>query len=196
MIYDTTDSAPPLFHPPTLLRVALGPSPISPPNGVDGSFWAVDVKTYAPESELEEAKSFAFVADVLGRVQVFDVSPSRLFTPALTLPYLPYPAPSQPNPILTPLHKIEFDAEPADGLRPNCIDLEIDGDYAYVTLGRGGIAVIDVSANPLHTAPTIHEVIDTPGITMGLTFRRVSGVATHLVVGDSRAGMRLYRRGP
>lgn len=200
VVYDITNSAGPTFASPQLLRVALGPLPIGMNDATPGLFWGVDVKTYPPQSEGGEAKCYAFVADLFGRVQVFDVSPSQLF-PAVTLPYLLYvPPPATPPPpsapILTPITAatVLFKSEPADGLAPNCVDLEIDGNYAYVALAKGGVAVIDIHADPGITPPQIVDVIDTPGIAFGVAFRRVAGVATHLLVSDSRCGVRLYRR--
>ena len=162
--------------------------------------WGVDVKTYPAESEFEEDKVYAFVADLFGRVYVFDVSASQIF-PAVQLPYLPYsstpPQPPPSAPILTPMRTITFMPEPADGLAPNCVDIEIDEEFAYVALAKGGVAILDLSVDPALASPTLVDVMDTPGVAVGVTFRRILGVATHLVVGDTRCGMRLYgKSGP
>ncbi len=193
VIYDTTDTAGPGFSRPTLLRVALGLDPATP--AAESSFWSVDVKTYPPESEFEEAKTYAFVADLFGKIQIFDVSPSELFPP-VNLPYFPAGASSPSKPILVPKQTVEFEPEPADGLRPNCVDIEIDDNTAYVAIGKGGVAILNVTQDPTLVKPPIIGVIDTPGVVLGVTFRRENGVPTHLVVGDTRCGMHLYRRGP
>jgi len=162
---------------PQLLRVLLG----------DNEGHAFAVRT-AVRTEGTETRVYALVAEFTGRVLVFDISGDRLYTPTpptTGTPYLPT------HPILSPIPSasITFPKDPRDGYVPNCVDIEIEGNYAYCALTRGGVGIVDIT-DP--TAPTIHKVIDTPGIVQGIAFHRPSAGVVQMVVGDSRAGLRLY----
>jgi len=72
--------------------------------------------------------------------------------------------------------------------------MEVDGDFLYCALARGGVAVLDISrpsGAPLNIQPFV--ILDTPGLAQGVAFRG-TGVSRQLIVGDSRAGLRLYGR--
>ena len=163
--------------PPPLLRVALGPAA--------GNAFSVRTKTYGSGTT---SRTYAFVGDALGRLVVFDVSADQLF-PAASSPYLPIDG--TPTPLLEPVASITFPPDPYDGLLTNCIDLEIDGNTAYCAIARGGLAIVDVS---VPTAPQLSAVLDTPGIALGVAVRTNEAGERQLVLGDSRCGVRLYRR--
>jgi hypothetical protein len=59
--------------------------------------------------------------------------------------------------------------------------------YAYVSLFRGGVAVLDISQPdaPLHI-----DTLDTPGLAEGLSFDRKDGTP-RLLVGDREGGVRV-----
>lgn len=165
------------FGQPIVLRVALG-SVASPPQPL-GHAIAVCTKTIG-------ASTFAFVGDLLGTVWVFDVTGSKLL-PAPTGNYLPG------TPFLRPISKVDLPKDPVDGFRANCIDIIVVNDFLYCALGRNGIGVINIS---LPISPALVDVIDTPGLALGISTRSVStshGLETQLVVGDSRCGIRVYQ---
>lgn len=166
------------FAQPELLRVGLG--------GGQGHAWAVETKTYGTGPD---ARTYAFVGDVLGSILVFDVSYDQLF-PAATAPYI-NPNDPEGNPILERVGGLLFPVDPYDGHRANCVDLELDGDILYCALGNQGVGIVDVS---VATDPALLAVIDTPGIVMGLALRTVgtSPSVRQLVVGDSLCGIRVY----
>jgi hypothetical protein len=95
------------------------------------------------------------------------------------------------TPVLTPTATLAFDRDPYDGSPPDVVDVVIEGDYAYLALSRSGVGVVDIS-DPL--TPTLVVVLDTPGLAQGLALRRDSLDRPQLLVGDSRAGIRLYGR--
>ena len=172
VIYDVTETAPPAFQEPVLLRVGTG-------GGGDGEAFAVRGKLY-PSS----GKTFAFVADLSGKLLVFDVSWSELYPPASD-PYLPQ------TPVLQPVATLLFPVDPYDGLRPNCMDVELDGNFAYCALGRGGVAIVDI-LDP--KVPFIVEILETSGVAEGITFRTDENGKRQMVVGDIHSGLRLYGR--
>ena len=172
---------------PVLLRVAVGP--------YQGHAFAVRAKEYA------DGKTFVFVADLIGEIHAIDVSGDILFSPAATVPYRPIGCqPSACTPVLTteasPGSRFQFPRDLIDGYRPNCVDIEIDGDVLYCALARAGVALIDISrpmGAPLNLQPLV--ILETPGLAQGVAFRS-TGAGRQIVVGDSRAGMRLYGRAP
>jgi hypothetical protein len=130
---------------------------------------------------------YAFVSDGLSRLMVFDISELQTVPPA-TLPYYGH------NHFLIPVAPdVIFPIDPYDGKPANVIDLALDKDnnYLYCALGRAGVAVVDVS-NPL--APTLVSVLDTPGLVLGVTIRKLQNGDEQLVVGDSRCGIRVYHQ--
>jgi hypothetical protein len=183
------DQVPPPTPPPLFpLKIALGPDPSSDPTQ-RGHAWAVKVKTYTSPSPFA-GRSFAFVADLLGRLLVFEVSGSELFPGAIS-PYLPLINNPTTNKFLPLAGSLTFPTDPSDLMNTNCIDLELDGNYLYCSLGRIGIGIVDVTTPP---SPSLSAVIDTPGIAEGLAMRKDEFNHDQLVVGDTRGGMRLYGR--
>jgi hypothetical protein len=88
--------------------------------------------------------------------------------------------------------RLDFPKDPHDGHLPNVIEMEIQGDYLYCALSRGGIGIVNIS-DP--TTPILCEVIATPGLALGLAFRTFPGGeadVTQLIVGDSLCGIRVY----
>lgn len=184
MLYDVTDSPAEFSLPqaqrqgPPVLRVLLGP--------VNGNAFAVAAKSYP---NLSGSPTFLFVANFSGSMLVYDVSPSVLFAEAPVpqgSPYLP-----TRTPVVTPSAAIVFAQDPYDGVRGNVVDIVIDGDYAYCALARAGVAVVDIS-NPV--VPVLLTVLDTPGLAQGIALRQDANGQHQMLVGDSRAGMRLYGR--
>ncbi len=176
-------------HPPRLIRVALGP-PSSGPTGVQSHAFAIRTKNAAPDGSARIV--YAYVADLTGRLLTYDVSWSALFDPAppgLMDPYRPINGTH--HTFLSPTSVIDFPTNPYDGRRPNCVDVEIDGEDAYCALGRGGIAILDLF-DP--ASPMLHTLLDTPGVAQGIVFRPDGLNDVQMVVGDARAGMRLYGR--
>jgi len=74
--------------------------------------------------------------------------------------------------------------------------MEVDGDFLYCALARGGVAVRDIS-RPMGAALNLQQlvILETPGLAQGVAFRG-AGSGRQMLVGDSRAGMRLYGRAP
>ncbi|MBK7643854.1 MAG: hypothetical protein IPJ19_12550 [Planctomycetes bacterium] len=174
------------FVQPALLRVAIG-APSSPPlNPPPGNAFSVKVKTVG-------SRAWAYVGDLTGQLYVFDVS-GRQLLPAVknSIPYLNATFGGIDQPILFPVATIAMPSDPYDGQAEGCIDMEVDGDYLYCALGRQGIAVFGIS-NP--ETPVLLEVMDTPGLVLGLSTRTVGGGAskhTQLIVGDTMCGVRIY----
>ncbi|MBI5362664.1 MAG: hypothetical protein HZA53_05760 [Planctomycetes bacterium] len=193
VIYDVTDVDNPPSGPSIgsaqLLRVLLGPS------GVPGYAWCVRTKTYSGASPFA-GRTFAFVGDMFGRLLVYDISggtsstTNKLYPPALT-PYRDATGSGQSTVTLRPTNSYEFPKDPTDGYHGNFLDIEIDGDWAYCALGRGGVAVFNIS-DP--TVASLHPtvILDTPGLALGLAFRVDAAGNKQLIVGDSLCGMRLY----
>ncbi len=190
--YDVTDTpgGPDGLNPlgaPRLLRVALGP--------FGGHAFSVRAKEYA------DGKTFVFVVDLIGEVHAIDISGDTLFLPAASTPYRPVGCTgSGCTPVLVtesaPGSRFQFPRDLIDGYRPNGVDIEVDGDFLYCALARGGVAVLDISrpsGAPLNIQPFV--ILDTPGLAQGVAFRG-TGVSRQLIVGDSRAGLRLYGRSP
>lgn len=196
VLYDITATEA-TFAAPTLLRVVLGPSfaasapPIPNPAypslqmmGRPSNAWAIDTKTY------KSGRTYAFIADLTGALYTVDVSWDRIGTPAST-PYLPPGGAG--TPILLPEAMLDFDLlldQAQDDFGINCVDLEIEGDFAYCALARAGVAIVDIS-DPL--APTLVTVLETPGVAMGVHFRTDTLGNRQLVVADEICGVRLYR---
>jgi hypothetical protein len=158
--------------PPPMLRMAFGPA------GIQGN--AFSLRT----AEID-GRTYAFVADIGGRLLVFDVSGDVLF-----------PAPSNPSSPATGLAPVGMWTSPPnafDGYLDNVIDVAIDLPYAYLATGRRGVTVLDIASDP--HAP--HEIesspVLTPGQALGLFVRNAAQDPT-LVVADSRAGLRVYGR--
>lgn len=172
------------FREPTRRQIALG-ALAPPPSGVPllGSTWAVKTRTYAAGTAQE--KTYAFLADLEGRLHVVDVSYDKLFGPGTGIAN---PIPSQ---CLTAEAVVELqpDPEPADGFGCNCTDVEVDGNFAYCALGRGGVGVVDIT---VPTQPQLSAIIDTPGVAVGVAIRIDAAGHHQLVVGDTRCGLRLY----
>lgn len=173
---------------PELWRVALG-------NG-SGHAFCVRTKSY-PVGGVNKYYAFVGVNGTsdpnglggLGRVIVFDVSLLTTALPASS-PYLlnhNFIDPVQHPP--SPPVEVYLPKDPYDGAPPNVIDLAIEGNYLYCALGRGGVAIIDIT-DP--EAPVLIQVMDTPGLALGLTLRTVPD-GRQLIVGDSRGGVRLYQ---
>jgi hypothetical protein len=164
------------FAVPALLLVAAGEV------NSTGNAWSVAVKTYNGTS------IYAFVADATGSLIVFDISVVRNATPPsgtyITNATVLGPATSGGSVV-----KVAFPKDPYDGKPDNAIDIAIDNNYLYCALARGGFAIIDIT-NPL--APSVCDIIDTPGIVESLTVRSLAG-GDQLIVNDSRCGVRLYQ---
>jgi hypothetical protein len=190
VLFDITGTGDGSFGQPDLLQVGVGS--LGPADG--GNAFDVVTKAYGTGTA---RRTYAFVADVLGRLIVFNVSYDKLF-PKATPPLIqPPPSPTDPPPpdqILMPIKELPFPRDPYDGQFANCTDLAIDGNYLYCALGRAGVGVVDI-ANP--TDPELCAVIDTPGLALGLVTRTVTVAGqpvTQLIVGDSRCGVRVLQQ--
>jgi hypothetical protein len=162
------------FAPPQVLRIALGSG--------EGNAFAVRTKTVG-------SKTYAYVGDMTGKISVFDVSGKKL----LPLPPHPYVAPVVQPLFLDPIIELGLPSDPYDGGPANCIDLEIVGNFMYCALGRLGVGIVDITQP---TNPVLIDVMDTPGLVLGLSTRIVpngTGTATQLIVGDSHCGPRIYQ---
>jgi hypothetical protein len=176
VLYDITTTGDGTFGTPELLRVGIGTNP--------GHAFAVKTKTYGTGST---ARTYAFVADITGSLYAFDVTGDKVFPKApANKPYLPT------SKVLLPVSMLVFPNDPYDGLRANCIDLELDGVYLYCALGRAGVGIVDVT-DALH--PQLCAVLDTPGIVEGLAIRIVGTSPPHkqVIVCDSRCGFEVYQ---
>lgn len=199
IFYDVTDTVGPestsaLGSDPILLRVALGPLDAQQ-LPIQGNSIAVRTKAYT--SGPFTGKTFAFVGDTFGRLHVYDVSHDQLYpapSPAwspIGSPYLPTTA---TRPLLRPAASLDFPIDPCDGLKTNCIDVEVDPDPAtltvYCALSRAGVGIVDVS---IPSSPLLSAVLDTPGFALGIALRK-DGAKDQAFIGDSRGGMRLLGR--
>lgn len=175
VFYELPSSANLSLIPSTPLSIALGTdfnNPADPP--LAGSAFAI-------ETRVINGTPYAFVADFMGRLWVFDVSWGQL-TPGTN--------PLDPVNHLRAVNVITFPVHPFDQQPSNAIDLEIDGNYAYVALTRTGVAIVDIS-NPLASAPPI-TYVDTPGLAEGLVLTAVGGLPS-MVVSQPRAGLQLFQ---
>ena len=158
--------------PPKLLRLAFGPP-------------ATQGNAFAVETSEIDGRTYAFAADMGGRLLVFDVSGDVMF---------PAPEdPSLPTSGLAPVSVWTCPLNPFDGFRDNVINVAVDPPDVYLATGRRGLTVLEFTPSSL----ALHEIeaspVLTPGLALGLVLRRV-GTSTTLVVGDSRGGLRLYGR--
>lgn len=183
-----------------LLAAAIGPNPTTDPSPLTARpshAFVVQTKPYG-------TRTHAFVADLLGRVLVYDVSWDRLRpsgAPPLAMPNLPGDPPGTVRPLLEAHTVHTLVQDPFDGRRPNCVDLAVDpatgSNTLYCATARGGIHVLEIQNVVAGTVgyPT-YTVIDTPGVATGLALRMrgLGSMDDQLLVGDSRAGVRLYRR--
>jgi hypothetical protein len=161
------------FQAPQLWLIGLG-------SGLGDAF-AVKVRKYQTDAG---TKYYAFVGDITGRLLVFDIS-SLQYTPTATIPYL------GANHILAPVAPdLVFPKDPYDGFLPNVIDMYIEGDFLYCALARAGVAIVNI-ADPQN--PVLCDIMDTPGLALGLTFRTLPSGARQMIVGDSRCGIRVYQ---
>jgi hypothetical protein len=189
---------------PTLLAAALGPDPDQeplqyfdpqPPPGTRqpqqaSHAFAVRTKTYGTGPT---ARTYAFVADLLGRILVYDVSYDKLVqqSPATQVPY------HAGKPLLFPTLVHRIPNGPVDGWRPNCTDVEIDNDVLYCATGRDGVTLLDITwTNITPTAPglPVAAVINTP-FAAALELRTSALQRRQMWVGATRCGPRLYGRG-
>jgi hypothetical protein len=126
-------------------------------------------------------RTWAVVTDLGGAVHIFDISDVRKS--------------GHPAPLLATW---ETPISPLDGTHEIAVDIEIQrvkdpGEpariYAYISLFRGGVAVLDISlpADPRHI-----DTLDTPGLAEGLFFDHEDGKA-RLLVADREGGVRLMR---
>ncbi|MBK7641746.1 MAG: hypothetical protein IPJ19_01635 [Planctomycetes bacterium] len=187
-VTNTGDSV--LFRKPKVLRIALGtPSPgITPPTAPQpGNAFTVKTKTVG-------RKTYAYVGDILGRLYVFDVSGTALLpAPPANTPYLNAAFGGVDQDFLYAKATIPCPVDPYDGQAAGCIDMEIVGNYLYCALGRTGVGVFDLTHPEM---PILSEVLDTPGLALGLSVRSVmSGSSTvqQLIVGDTMCGVRIYQ---
>ncbi len=165
------------FATPSVLRVALGNA-----HGGPGNAFAVRTRSVGN-------KTYAYVGDITGKILVFDVTGSQLLPP----PPHPYVGLGPPPLFLRPVFELGLPMDPCDGLQANCIDIEIVGNYLYCALSRHGVGIVDLT-HP--TAPALIDVMDTPGLVLGLSTRTVAtshGPDTQLIVGDSHCGVRVYQ---
>lgn len=211
VFYDVTDldetQAITSQHPP-LLAAAIGPDPsLEPvpshpqPTSIVPSFEATrsshaySIRTRQYSQPGGGVRTLAFVGDLLGRVLVYDVSWDKLTqTPGAGV----LPLPTEPSkPLLQPSIVHRFAADPFDGWRPNCTDLEIDENILYCATVRNGVHLLEIGpAMPAGALPT-YGVLDTPGMATGITIRRPDALNRQLdrmLVGDNRCGLRLYAR--
>ena len=88
---------------------------------------------------------------------------------------------------------MEFPRDPYDGLPPNVIDVEIDGTIAYCALGRAGVGLVDIDITSSQF-PMLVDILETSGVTEGITFRVDEQGNKQMLAGDLSAGMRLWGR--
>lgn len=147
-------------------------------------------------------RSYAFVADLNGRVWLFDLS--TLFItgnpadPANGLtPILPATWPPVSNPPPTAFNDW-------DGGMNNIEDIEVevvssDKAYVYAANGQGGLAVItyvgfDDPNGPMPVWVDPVNQVDTPGDCRGVEFRTCGSGTKTLVVSDYTGGLRIFGR--
>jgi hypothetical protein len=116
---------------------------------------------------------------------VFDVSGDVLYPPPSN--------PNQPATGLLPTGVWTCPLNAFDGFRDNVLDVAVDLPLVYLATGRRGVTVLEVASDPHQPHEIEASPILTPGLALGLILRK-SGASTTLVVGDSRAGLRLYER--
>jgi hypothetical protein len=177
-LYNVTNIGNAGFPAPRLLRIGLETMH-------QGDAFAIRTKTFNPG--LNET-SYAFVGDVTGRLLVFNVT-WRLISHPASCPYLGN------NQFLSPVATLTFPPDPYDGHLPNVIDLGIDDvndSFLYCALTRGGVAVVDIADPTSPNFLNVVEILDTPGLALGIDFRTVSS-GEQMIVGDSRCGIRLYQ---
>jgi len=84
-------------------------------------------------------------------------------------------------------------------MRPSSTGLEIDANNLYCATVRDGVHLLEIGpAIPTGPGPLpTFARLDTPGMATGIAFRRPDLLNRHadqMLVGDSRAGLRLYCR--
>ncbi len=199
VFYDVTaldPAAPVTGQNAILLAAAVGPrldlEQQLPSSDRASHSFSVKTRTYS------NGRTLAFVADLLGRVLVYDVSWDKLTTvgppPAVGIPG------QTSKPLLVPYAQHRFAQDPFDGKRPNCVALEVNDEALYCAVGRGGIHVLDIhSIVPGATQLPTYAVVDSAGMCTGIA-QRLRGPGLwddQLVVGDSRGGLLLLgRAGP
>lgn len=120
-------------------------------------------------------RSYAVVATTGGQLLVFDVND-----------------PAKPRLV----RSFKAPVNPYDGKRESLMDVEIASDtasgrvFAYVAAGRSGLIRVELSATGDDLAPD--AALDTPGFASGVTSTVIDG-ERYWLVGDQRAGLRLYR---
>jgi hypothetical protein len=164
-VHDVTDiSASSSVAPITML---YGPSPESSASAV--------------QTVKARGRTWAVVTDLGGAVHIFDITDVRKSGHSAPL-------------VVT----WDTPVSPLDGTNEVAVDVEIQREtspgeptriYAYISLFRGGVAVLDISspADPIHI-----DTLDTPGLAEGLFFDRKDGTA-RLLVADREGGVRVMR---
>jgi hypothetical protein len=148
------------------------------------------VMLYGPQPESSAAavetiktggRSWAVVADLSGAVHIYDITDVRKSGHSAPL------VTSWATPV-----------NPLDGTHELAVDIEIHREprrgqpaqmFAYVSLFRGGVAVLDIT---VPSQPIEVTVFDTPGLAEGLFLDR-SGGAPRLLVADREGGVRVLR---
>ena len=160
------------FGNPQVLRIGLGSGP--------GDAFAVRTTTVG-------RNTYAFVGGITGKLMVFNVSAPQLFP----LPPQPYVSQGTPATFLGPVAEFDLPRDPYDNIPANCIDVEIVGKYLYCALSRLGIGIVDITSP---ASPHLVDVIDTPGLVLGLSVRSVpNSTDKQLIVGDAHCGIRIYQ---
>jgi hypothetical protein len=157
---------------PQLLRLAFGPP------GAQGNAFSV-------ETQEIDGRTYAFAGDMGGRLLVFDISSDVLFPPPAD--------PSDPTTGIAPLSVWTCPLNPFDGFRDNVINVAVDPPNVYLATGRRGVSVLTFDAGTHSLQEIQASPVPTPGLALGLFLRKI-GSTTTMVVGDSRAGLRLYGR--
>ncbi|MCE9594227.1 MAG: hypothetical protein K8S98_08535 [Planctomycetes bacterium] len=120
-------------------------------------------------------RAYVAVATTGGQMLIFDVN-----------------APEKP----TLVRSYKAPISPYDGERENLLDLEIATEqdsgrvFAYLAAGRAGLLRVELTPTDDALAPDV--VMDTPGWACGVTSTLFGG-ERYWLVGDQRAGLRLYR---
>jgi hypothetical protein len=184
---------------PQILAAGLGPLPSQEPPMPEEArashAFALRTREYASPSG---PRTFAYVADLLGRVMIYDVSWDKL--EPVSNP--PNPLPGFPTKRLLDLHRVHrFPVDPFDGRRPNCNDLEIDQEMLYCATARGGVHLLEIGSIPAASQTPLNlptfAFLDTPGLATGVTVRftdPLDRLKDQLLVGDNRCGLRIYSR--
>lgn len=179
-----------------LLGAAVGPDPaLESGSQVSRAShaYALETKRYGTGAS---ARTYCYVADLLGRVLVYDVSWDRLKpAPGSSFARLPN---DPTKPVLLPTLVHRFAEDPYDGRRPNCTDLEIDGEVLYCATVRAGVHVLQIGPSaPTGGSLPVYAVLDTPGLATGVEFRRPEPANRQrdtMLVGDNRGGLHLFGR--